>query len=109
MKMSDFNTLRGDLQLAVNGKDFTECLYSKVYRLQENKQDNAKAIVIKMSNDSMTVEYYNLYDLQPNKFGGKSYKDSKTVKTDYYRLSAKQHKNIAELFLSLYKLNEYYK
>lgn len=109
MRVTDFNKLRAELQCAVNGKEFTQCIYGKVYRLQEDKPNDAKALAIMMSNESMTVEYYSLYCLVDNKFGGKSYKDSKVTKKDYYRLSAKQWQNIAYLFLSLKRLEEYYK
>ena len=102
MRQNEYKALTDKVKMAANGKEFTHFSHASCYRLQENKSDKAQALSITfISNNVINVNFYNLYNLEQNKFGFMAYKDSKNVTSDYYSLTHKQVTNLCRLLMEL--------
>lgn len=108
MKAKDFKQVMIELEEYINDKTLNYYLYNNLYTFSDNKEKLAYAINIKISYDSMQLDYYKLLDLLPNKHGGKSYQDSKTFKREYYNLTHKQINTVNTFFESIYHKQEGY-
>lgn len=105
MKASDFNAMLEKIKLFSLSTRLVAYKYNSHYMLTSDGIKQAKGLYITMSHDGAKIEFYNLYDLKPNKHGGHSYQDSKTVSSDYCVLTLKQTNTLNAFFEGLYHAN----
>jgi len=108
MKIQDFKLLMTRLNELVKDKKLTFYSYGNGYMLHSEGIKQAEAINIVINSSGFSLTTSDLYDLKPNKFGGKSYSDSKQTSCNYYDITIKQLKVINAFFESIYHIeNEY--
>lgn len=102
MRSNDFKTLLATIEKYIIGKVLVGYAYRASYYMLEDTPNKAQGLSINIANSSLTFQVYNLYDLQNNKHGGKSYQDSKTFINEYADLTHKQMNVIVDLFETIY-------
>ena len=102
MKANEFKTLLSNIQHYASSKKIVMYVYNNSYRLLDDTLNKSQGMSVTMLNDSISFQVYNLYDLVDNKFGGKSYSDSKQVISEYHTLTVKQSKVINNMFEIMY-------
>lgn len=102
MRSNDFKTLLTTIEKYITGKVLVSYAYKASYYMLDDTPNKAQGLSIGIINNGLNLQVYNLYDLQDNKFGGKSYQDSKTFINEYADLTYKQMNVITELFENIY-------
>ena len=99
MKQSEFKEVMSLIDSEVVGKILMEYHYGKQYSLQETEREGAKALLVSISDSSqLRLEQYSLWDLIPNKWGGKSYSNIRQQPKRHYSLTHKQRQAIVKKF-----------
>lgn len=102
MKTNDFNALMDNIKKFCIDKRLVAYKYNNHYMLTSDGVKKAQGLYIVMLNSGAKIDFYNLYDLQPNKHGGHSYQDSKTITSDHCVLTVKQTNALNAYFEGLY-------
>ena len=102
MRSNEFKTLLATIEKYIAGKVLVSYAYRASYYMLDDTLNKAQGLSINIANSGLTFQVYNLYDLQANKHGGKSYQDSKTFINKYADLTQKQMGVILELFETIY-------
>ena len=102
MRSNEFKTLLVNIEKYITGKVLVSYAYRASYYMLDETLNKAQGLSINIANNGLTLQVYNLYDLQANKHGGKSYQDSKTFINKYADLTYKQMNAITELFETIY-------
>lgn len=102
MRSNEFKTLLATIEKYITGKVLVSYAYRASYYMLDDTLNKAQGLSVNIANSSLTLQVYNLYDLQNNKHGGKSYQDSKTFINEYTDLTYKQINAITNLFETIY-------
>lgn len=102
MRSNDFKTLLTTIEKYIVGKVLVSYAYRASYYMLDDTLNKAQGLSINIANSSLILQVYNLYYLQDNKHGGKSYQDSKTLINEYADLTYKQMNTITDLFETIY-------
>ena len=102
MRNSDFKTLLSTIEKYIKNKVLVSYNYRNSYYMLDDTPKKAQGLSIGIINNGLNLQVYNLYDLQDNKYGGKSYQNSKTFINKYADLTYKQMDVILELFETIY-------
>ena len=102
MKNKDFKDMMQKIKAFCDGKKLVAYKYASNYMVVSDGVKEAQGLNITMHFGSTKVNYYKLYDLQPNKHGGYSYQDSRDVSNNYYDLTSKQADTLNAYFEALH-------
>ena len=102
MRNSEFKTLIETIHKYIENKVLVSYSYRNSYYMLDDTPNKAQGLSIGIINNGLNLQVYNLFDLQDNKHGGKSYQDSKTFINKYADLTHKQIDVITNLFETIY-------